>query len=448
MIGDARSSGFLPPELAAHVAWDPAADGTPAPGLDDSIGVLLSGGVDSSVALSRLVAAGYRNVSAWYLKIWLEDELISLGQCPWEEDLAYARAVCSSLGVRLNVVSLQMEYYDRVVDYTIKELRAGRTPSPDIFCNQRVKFGAFLERVGERVEWVASGHYGRVVPAPGRGGHAAVSPGGDGDPNRIAHRPGADSGNSERVHLYRACDPVKDQSYFLSHLSQEQLSRLLFPLGALPKREVRRLADRLRLANRNRPDSQGICFLGKIRYPDFVRHYLGERDGRIVDRESGRVLGRHRGYWFYTIGQRQGLGLSGGPWYVTGKDIEENVVFVTHGDHVGDSAPDIVRLEELHWIGSPPARPGEGELSVKLRHGPKRIACSAAGFDSEGRRSDELGAAHHITLKLEEPDRGVAPGQFGVLYSGERCLGAGRIAAGEVAGSSNMVHYGERGAPA
>ncbi len=436
-----------------NVAWDPAADGAPAPGLNDSIGVLVSGGVDSSVALSRLVAAGYRNVSAWYLKIWLEDELTSLGQCPWEEDLEYARSVCKALGVRLNVVSLQIEYYDRVVSYTIEELRAGRTPSPDIFCNERVKFGAFLERVGERVEWVASGHYGRVVPAPGRvvrapgrGGHAAVSRGGDGDSYRIAHRPGMESGKSERVHLYRACDPVKDQSYFLSHLSQEQLARLLFPLGTLPKRQVRRLADRLQLANRNRPDSQGICFLGKIRYPDFVRHYLGEREGRIVDRERGRELGRHRGFWFYTIGQRQGLGLSGGPWYVTGKDVEENVVFVTHGDRVNDSASDTVRLEELHWIGAPPEDPGERGLSVKLRHGPKRIACSATGFDSAGRRLDELGASHHITLKLEEPDRGVAPGQFGVLYSGERCLGAGRIACGDVAGSPDMVHYSERGA--
>lgn len=440
VTSEKRYGIFSSPAVAARAAWDPLADGAPAPGPEDSIGVLISGGVDSSVALARLVAAGYRNVSAWYLKIWLEDELSSLGQCPWEEDLAYARSVCESLGVRLNVVSLQREYYDRVVAYTIEELRAGRTPSPDIFCNQRVKFGAFLERAGEEVEWVASGHYGRIVPVAGDSSA--------GEARSTNSAPGLSAASSERVHLYRACDPVKDQSYFLSHLSQEQLARLVFPLGSLPKREVRRLANELKLANRDRPDSQGICFLGRIRYPDFVRHYLGEREGRIIDRDSGRELGRHRGYWFYTIGQRQGLGLSGGPWYVTDKAVEENVVLVSHGELAGGKASEVVRLDELHWIGSPPERPNDAGLSVKLRHGPKRIACSAHGFDSEGCPVSKLGASHHITLKLEEMDRGVAPGQFGVLYSGERCLGAGRIASGEVAGSSDMAQYGVAGAPA
>ncbi|MFW6387982.1 MAG: asparagine synthase-related protein, partial [bacterium] len=158
---------------------------------NEEIGVLLSGGVDSSVALLRLKTAGYRNIKAYYLKIWLEDELSSLGECPWEEDLEYARSVCDMLDVPLTVVALQQEYYERVVEYTLRELRAGRTPSPDIFCNQRIKFGAFLERVGTEVPWVASGHYARIVEtdvAQTRGGAPAPS------------------GGAPEYHLYRGPD--------------------------------------------------------------------------------------------------------------------------------------------------------------------------------------------------------------------------------------------------
>lgn len=386
-------------------AWTP--EGNRRPAYSDPVGVLVSGGVDSSVALARLSAAGFTNITAFYLKIWLEDDVSSLGECPWEDDLGYARMVCRQFGVPLEVVSLQHDYYERVVEYALSELRAGRTPSPDIFCNQRIKFGAFLERVGERTDWVASGHYGRLVEADG------------GD-----------------VHLYRAPDPVKDQSYFLSHLSQEQLSRTLFPIGGLQKADVRTLADRLDLANRARPDSQGICFLGKIRYPDFVRYYLGEKEGRIVERETGRTLGSHRGFWFYTIGQRQGLGLSGGPWYVTGKDVDGNVVFVTHGEAVSRQASDVVELESLHWIGRRPdwtaaaGAEATNRFSVKLRHGPKRVACRIDPGGAEGKSGRASGVGETINLYLSECDRGVAPGQFGVLYDGERCLGAGRIRAG------------------
>ncbi|MFP4644652.1 MAG: tRNA 2-thiouridine(34) synthase MnmA [Spirochaetales bacterium] len=388
-------------------AWTPETSRVRTPARTDSIGVLVSGGVDSSVALARLSAAGFTNITAFYLKIWLEDDVASLGDCPWEDDLGYARLVCRQFDIPLEVVPLQTDYYDRVVEYTLSELRAGRTPSPDIFCNQRIKFGAFLERVGERTDWVASGHYGRVVETD------------DGD-----------------IHLYRSPDPVKDQSYFLSHLGRQQLSRALFPIGELRKADVRTLADRLALANRSRPDSQGICFLGKIRYPDFVRYYLGEREGRIVERETGRVLGSHRGFWFYTIGQRQGLGLSNGPWYVTGKDVSDNVVFVTHREAVYEQASGVVELESLHWIGREPDWTAATDadaprrFSVKLRHGPKRIACRLERAGAEDNPRIAAGDGQNINLHLSESDRGVAPGQFGVLYDGERCLGAGRIRAG------------------
>jgi tRNA-specific 2-thiouridylase len=350
------------------------------------IAVLLSGGVDSSTALMRLKELGYRNLHAYYLKIWLEDELSGLGACPWEEDLAYARAVCNQADVPLTVVPLQLEYYERVVSYAIEELRQGRTPSPDIFCNQRIKFGAFWDAVPNHIEAVATGHYARVQH------------------------------DETRSRLLIAPDPVKDQTYFLSHLTQEQLSRVLFPIGDMEKSEVRAYAERLDLATQERPDSQGICFLGKIKYPDFVRHYLGEQEGAIVEEETGRRLGSHRGYWFHTIGQRQGLGLGNGPWYVVRKEPESNTVFVSHQENVGDRARQRFEITELHWTGAPPAI-GE-PLRTKIRHGPEWRDCVLR----------QTGDPNRLEVEMTDADRGVAPGQFAVLYRDEECLGAGRIA--------------------
>jgi len=354
----------------------------------------LSGGVDSATALMRLVARGEKSITAYYLKIWLEDELSYMGDCPWEQDLAYAHAVCEHAGVPLKVVSLQQEYYDRVVSYALAELRAGRTPSPDIFCNQRIKFGAFFERLGTEVDTVVSGHYARVEHAPGE------------------------------VRLLRAPDPVKDQTYFLSHLSSDQLSRLEFPVGELTKKQVRALAEEYALPNRDRPDSQGICFLGKIRYPDFVRHYLGEREGDIVERETGTVLGKHRGFWFHTIGQRQGLGLGNGPWYVTGKSPAENLVYVSHATHKDEQLRYGFFVEDAHWIsGSSPLNgAGSRTLQAKLRHGPELQDCVLSAAASESQ-------TQVLRVELQDGDRGVAPGQFSVFYDGEQCLGAAKISA-------------------
>lgn len=354
----------------------------------DPIHMLLSGGVDSSVALARLKSAGHANITAYYLKIWLEDDLSGLGECPWEDDLAFARSVCDQFGVPLKVVPMQIEYYERVVEYTIAELRAGRTPSPDIFCNQRIKFGAFLDFI-DTPGFIATGHYARVVRT------------------------------GEEAHLYRAPDPVKDQTYFLSHLSQEQLRRLVFPVGDLPKGDVRRLAATHRLATMNRPDSQGICFLGKIRYPEFVKHYLGESPGDILERETGTILGTHKGFWFHTIGQRQGLGLGNGPWYVTGKDTRNNIVFVSHAERVADAARGRLYLTGFNWIG---AVPGDGRYGVKLRHGPHIEPCTMHHCGGE---------AGSVIIDLDHADRGAAPGQFGILYHGDRCLGGGMITESE-----------------
>ncbi len=347
------------------------------------VAALLSGGVDSSVALSLLRSEGH-DVTAFYLKVWLEDELSHLGTCPWEEDLRFAREVCSRLDVPLEVRSLQRPYWDRVVRYAISELEAGRTPSPDVLCNQHIKFGAFLDEIDAGFDRVASGHYARREEIDGR------------------------------VLLKRGIDSVKDQTYFLSRLSQQQVARSLFPLGGLQKSEVRRLAREIDLPNQDRRDSQGICFLGKIPYRDFVRHHLGDREGEIVEVDTGRVLGRHKGYWFHTIGQREGLGLSHGPWFVHGKDVSRNVIYVVHADRLAGSSRESFEVEALHWIGDPPAR---RELSVRVRHG---RSLHAGTLDLEGSRG---------RVCLEDRDRGIAPGQFAVFYDGEVCLGGATIAA-------------------
>jgi tRNA-specific 2-thiouridylase len=186
---------------------------------------------------------------------------------------------------------------------------------------------------------------------------------------------------------------------------------------------VRRRAASLDLANRDRPDSQGICFLGKIRYSEFVRHYLGEADGPIREAETGRELGTHRGAWFYTIGQRQGLGLGNGPWYVVARDIERNEIHVSHASHVANRARDRFEVEDMHWI-TPPSAVGSdgGDLSLKLRHGPERVGCRVSAG------AVNLEKAKRLSVWMDSSDRGVAPGQFAVFYHGDVCLGAGKIA--------------------
>ena len=348
------------------------------------IAVLTSGGVDSSVALMRLAEEGAHELTACYLKIWLEDELAFLGSCPWEEDLELVRQVCGRAGVPLEVLSLQREYLDTVVAYAVSELREGRTPSPDVVCNRMVKFGAFVDRVGDRFDLVASGHYAR-----------------------IGHRDG-------RARLLRAADPRKDQTYFLCQLRQEQLRRSLFPIGGLMKTEVRELARRFRLPNAERPDSQGLCFLGRVPFDEFVRHHLGNRPGEVRDATTGALLGEHRGLWFYTIGQRQGLGLAGGPWYVVGKELASGRLLVVHGKLLEAHARRRFRIPEPHWIA---AAPTTTRFAVKLRHGERLLACRVSPDPKGGLCVDLEGAA----------DPGIAPGQFAVLYDGDECLGGGTM---------------------
>jgi tRNA-specific 2-thiouridylase len=347
-----------------------------------NIAALVSGGVDSALALARLKGAGH-TITAFYLKIWLEDEVSFLGTCPWEEDLAYVRTLCEQQGVRLEVVPLQRAYWDQVVAHTIAEISAGRTPNPDILCNQRVKFGAFYEAIGNEFDRVATGHYARMVM--------------DGD----------------SATLRRAPDPIKDQTYFLSQLSQGQLRRALFPIGDLAKAQVRELAQNYGLPQAERPDSQGICFLGKIKFRDFVKAHVGERMGDIVEYESRKKLGTHEGFWFYTIGQRTGLRLAGGPWYVVAKDPVQNIIYASRSYYDTDKVRDSFFVEAPHWIRE--SVPTQSELLVRMRHGP-RLTPATITYTPDG-----------VAVQLHERDQGIAPGQYAVFYHDDECLGGGVI---------------------
>jgi len=346
------------------------------------IAMLLSGGVDSSVAAALLKEQGH-DLTAFYLKIWLEDETSFLGSCPWQEDLRYVTAVCKKLDMPLQVVSLQREYHETVVQYTISEIKAGRTPNPDIFCNAWIKFGLFFDHIDESFDYVATGHYAQTKLV------------------------------GDDVYLHCSPDLVKDQTYFLAYLKQAQLKRALFPIGHLTKEQVRALASRYDLATKDRKDSQGICFLGKLKFNEFLHHYLGDKPGDIIEYETGVPLGRHKGFWYHTIGQRHGSGLAGGPWYVVSKDSAKNVVFVSRSYYAPDKERRSFTIERCNWI---PSAPTKQQLSVKLRHGQYFHNCTLTPHND--------GSA---IILLADNDQGIAAGQFAVFYDGEQCVGAGII---------------------
>jgi len=357
------------------------------------VAVLLSGGVDSSVALRLLKAAGHQ-CTAFYLQIWVQEDFRNFwGECPWEEDLGYAQGVCDQAGVELHTVPLTNEYWDRVVSHTISEIERGRTPNPDVLCNSRVKFGAFYDHLQEchsgQFDRVASGHYARLERTP-----------------------------SGLVSLTMSSDAHKDQTYFLAHLSQAQLSRVMFPLGYLPKPKVREVAEQLQLPNCSRKDSQGICFLGKVQFREFVKEHLGEKDGPLVEFETGKELGRHKGFWFHTSGQRQGLGLSNGPWYVHSKVPETNVVYISKKYYQMETNRDRFECGEFNWtLGD---CPNTSQLTrCKMRHGPNIYDCVVEYSNPE---------CTLATVVLEGDDQGIAAGQYAVFYNCDGiCIGSGVI---------------------
>jgi len=346
------------------------------------VAVLISGGVDSSVALRLLKQNGYE-VTAFYVKIWLEDELAFLGHCPWQEDLDYAQKVCDQAGVELKIISLQQEYHEKVVGYAIEQVKQGLTPNPDMLCNTMIKFGAFYDAIGNEYDKIATGHYAQVI-----------------------HKEGV-------FYLHQTPDAIKDQTYFLARLTQSQLSRVMFPIGQYTKEKVRQLAQEFDLPTKDRKDSQGLCFLGKIKFSEFIKEHVGTQEGPIIEYETGQQWGVHEGFWFYTVGQRKGIKLSHGPWYVVDKDTTKNIVYISKDYFSEDKKRDTFIVSDGNWFAG--SAPQHKELNVKIRHGAQIYRASITSTPDG------------LKVQLPERDQGIAAGQFAVFYDEQMCLGCGVI---------------------
>ncbi|MDE6333016.1 MAG: tRNA 2-thiouridine(34) synthase MnmA [Muribaculaceae bacterium] len=353
------------------------------------VAALISGGVDSAVAVHRLVEQGH-DVHLFYIRIGRDD---GTGDCNADEDIEMCTLIAARYGLPFDVVELHEEYWEHVMQYALDTVRRGLTPNPDMMCNLIIKFGYFEQRWGHEYDITASGHYASTEI--------------DADGNKW---------------LTTAVDPVKDQTDFLARITYDQLKHIIFPIGDLPKSEVRRIAMQTRMPNAARKDSQGICFLGKINYNDFIRRHLGEKPGPIVELETGRILGQHRGFWFHTIGQRKGLGLSGGPWYVVRKDVADNVIYVSGGYGTEQQYGHTLRLAETRFITLDPWQDApceKVEIKFKNRHMPEFLSATLTRGDMPG----------EYTVESERKVQGIAPGQFAVLYDSDarRCLGSGVI---------------------
>jgi tRNA-specific 2-thiouridylase len=352
------------------------------------IAALVSGGVDSSVAVYLLKEAGYEP-AVFYIRIGIEEEEGGYVDCPAEEDIEIASYIARKYGCRFEIVSLHEEYWNQVVGYAIESVKQGLTPNPDMMCNKFIKFGCFEERWGKDFDKTATGHYATTTQTGGK------------------------------VWLSTAKDPLKDQTDFLAQITGLQIRKLLFPIGRLMKSEVRAIAAEQKLPSAQRKDSQGICFLGKINYRDFIGRYLGRQSGKIVELETGRILGEHQGYWFYTIGQRKGLQLGGGPWFVIKKDVEQNVVYVSNGYDPQTQYGKLIDLQGFSFITEDVWGNFDGtkDITFKIRHTP----------DFTPGRIRRIGELYRI--ESDENIQGVAPGQFGVVYDKEKhlCLGSGMI---------------------
>ena len=338
----------------------------------------MSGGVDSSLTAALLKEQGY-DVTGVYMKNWTQD--LPGMKCPWADDLADAKRVAVQLGIDFKVFDFENEYKQKVVDYMIDEYKLGRTPNPDIMCNQEVKFKLFLETsLEDGADMIATGHYARV----------------------------------ENGVLKQAVDTNKDQTYFLYRVTGEALSKTLFPLGEFTKPTVREMAKERGLYTAAKKDSQGICFVGQIGIREFLSQYVQQEAGEIIDKRTGKVLGQHDGAIFYTIGQRHGLELGGGlPYYVVGKDMDKNEVYVTTDLNDENLWKPELDLVATHWINEAPI---EGEYLIRVRH---RAQLVKAQLSYEG---------DQVKLVLDNAERAVAAGQSVVIYKDDDCIGGGIIA--------------------
>ena len=350
------------------------------------IAVLISGGVDSAVVVDTLFRQGH-DLHLFYIRIGMDN---GEGDCSAEEDIEMCSLIARKYGLPLKVVSLHEEYWNHVMAYTLRTVKEGLTPHPDMMCNKLIKFGFFEQRWGKDFDKTATGHYASIVEKDGK------------------------------YFLATAADPVKDQTDFLAQISYDQLSHIMFPLGELPKAEVRSRAAEAKLPNASRKDSQGICFLGKIDYSDFIERHLGTKEGPVIEIETGKKIGTHKGYWFYTIGQRKGLGLSGGPWYVVKKNVRDNVIYVSNGFDTRRQYGREIPVEEMHWITESPFRDGSTceKIAFKTRHSPE-FYDGTISIKKDG----------SCTVTSDSDIQGIAPGQFAIIYSPDRrlCLGSGMI---------------------
>lgn len=337
----------------------------------------MSGGVDSSLTAALLKEQGY-DVTGIYMKNWTQD--LPGMKCPWADDLADAKRVAVQLGIDFKVMDFENEYRHKVVEYMIDEYKAGRTPNPDIMCNQEVKFKLFLEAsLEDGADMIATGHYARV----------------------------------ENGVLKQAVDTNKDQTYFLYRVTGLALQKTLFPLGEFTKPRVREMAKERGLFTAAKKDSQGICFVGKVGIREFLSQYVEQKPGAIIDKNSGKVLGHHDGAIFYTLGQRHGLDLGGGlPYYVVGKDMDKNEVYVTTDLNDSTLWRTEVRLGSVHWINDTPPT---GDYQIRVRHRAKLTTATLVLEEAEAK------------LRLDDPERAVAAGQSVVIYDGDVCLGGGIV---------------------
>jgi tRNA-specific 2-thiouridylase len=368
-------------------------------GRRERVVVGMSGGVDSSVAAWLLKRQGYEVVGV-FMKNWEDDDTDEY--CTSRADLVDAAAVADVIGIELDAVNFAAEYRERVFALFLRDYAAGRTPNPDVLCNSEIKFRAFLDHaLALDADWIATGHYARL--------------------SRDA------SGATE---LLKAVDASKDQTYFLHRLTQAQLAPALFPLGEITKREVRAIAQREGIPTWAKRDSTGICFIGERPFRDFLARYLPRTPGPIVTPE-GREIGRHDGLAYYTLGQRQGLGIGGlrdgasAPWFVAGKDAARNALVAVQGhDHPLLYRRD-VDASDMHWVcGAAPALPGR--YAAKTRYRMPDAPCSLRAIDAA-----EGGARACLRASFDAPQWAPTPGQYLVLYDGDRCLGGGVIEAPE-----------------
>jgi len=356
--------------------------------LNKHVIVGMSGGVDSSIAAFLLRESGY-HVEGLFMKNWEEDD--ETEYCTAKVDLADAQSVCNKLGINLHTANFASEYWDNVFEHFLGEYRAGRTPNPDILCNREIKFKAFLEYASELgADYIATGHYARKKQL------------------------------TEEIHLLKALDSNKDQSYFLCEVNETCLQRVLFPLGELSKGKVRELAKELDLSTHDKKDSTGICFIGERKFKDFLERYLPSQPG-IIKTQTGEEIGTHTGLMFYTYGQRQGLGIGGirnkpeAAWYVIDKDMEKNILIVAQGSKNSGLFSKNLIASEPSWINqSKPTLPLSCSAKIRYRQSDQKCIVETA-------------PENRLKVSFERPQRAIAPGQYVVFYDNERCLGGAII---------------------